>query len=83
MPTIDVRQYGGKQVAIADGKIIASGRSLADVVAQVRKIAPARPLNEVKIFAVPRTLAVIYYVAPVSLRHHAPRRRKSGAFSCR
>ena len=83
IPTIDVKQYGGMQVAIVDGKVIASGKSLNDVVAQVRKVVPSRPLSEVKIFAVPKTLSVIYYVAPVSVRNHASRRRKARTLSCR
>jgi len=37
-PIIDVKKYGGRQVAIADGKIIASGKTLEDVISKSRKI---------------------------------------------
>lgn len=60
-PTIDVKKYGGKQVAIVDGRIIATGFSLKEVIEKARKKVPARPLNEIKIFSVPKSLSVIYY----------------------
>lgn len=49
-------------MAIADGKIIASGKTLEDVISKSRKIAPLKPLNEIRIFSVPKSLSVIYYV---------------------
>lgn len=61
-PVIDVKKYGGKQIAVAGGKIIASGRTLGSVLSRARKEAPTRPLSEVHIFSVPKTLAVIYHV---------------------
>lgn len=62
MPIIDVKKYGGKQVAIANGRIIASAGTLEEVVRQAQKKAPTKPLNEIRIFSVPPTLSVIYYV---------------------
>jgi len=62
IPTIDVKKYGGKQVAISDGKIIASGRTLEEVIKRVRKLVPSKPVQEVRIFSVPKTLSVIYPV---------------------
>jgi len=62
MPIIDVKKYGGKQVAIVNGKIIASGSTLTEVVALAKKHAPRKFLNEIRIFSVPPTLSVIYYV---------------------
>lgn len=61
VPAINVKKYGGKQVAILDGKVIASGRTLEEVIRRVRKTAPKRALHEFKIFSVPQTLAVIYH----------------------
>lgn len=58
---IDVKKYGGKQVAIVDGKIIASGNTLKEVIDRAKKKIPQKPLNQIHIFAVPKTLAVIYY----------------------
>ena len=62
-PIIDVKKYGGKQVAIMDGQIIATGRNLKEVLQKAKRIAPSRPLSEISIFAVPQTLSVIYYVS--------------------
>ena len=62
IPVIDIKKYGGKQVAILDGKIIASGNTLEQVIERARKIAPKRPLVDIKVLAVPKTLTVIYYV---------------------
>lgn len=61
-PSIDVKKYGGKQVAIVDGAIIATGRTLKEVIQKARKRVPSRPLHEIRIFSVPKTLSVIYYV---------------------
>lgn len=61
VPTIDVKKYGGRQVAIADGKIIAVGRTLAEVIRKARRCAPARPLQEIRIFSVPKSLTAIYH----------------------
>ena len=61
-PIIDVKKYGGKQIAILDGKIIAVGRNLKEIINRVKKFKPSCPLSEVHIFSVPKTLSVIYYV---------------------
>lgn len=62
MPIIDVKKYGGKQVAVANGRIIASGHTLKEVVELAKKRAPHKPLHEISIFSVPPTLSVIYHV---------------------
>lgn len=62
-PIIDVKKYGGKQVAIVEGKVIASGGTLEEVLRRASKKAPSKPLHEIKVFAVPKTLSVIYYVS--------------------
>lgn len=61
IPTVDIKRYGGKQIAIADGKIIAVGKTLEEVVRRARSRTPSKPLNEIQIFSVPKTLAAIYY----------------------
>ena len=61
IPIIDIKKYGGKQVAIVDGKIIASGRTLKEVLDKVKKKLPSKPLSEIRIFSVPKTLSVICY----------------------
>jgi hypoxanthine phosphoribosyltransferase len=58
---IDMKKYGGKQVAIVDGNIVASGRTLQEVLRKARKLFPSKPLDEIAVFAVPKMLNVIYY----------------------
>lgn len=60
--TIDVEKYGGKQVAIVDGKIVASGEETLKVLQEAQKKYPNRPQEDIKILAVPQTTSVIYYV---------------------
>ena len=62
IPTIDVKKYGGKQVAILDGEVIATGHNLREIIEKVKKSKSSRSLSEVHIFSVPKTLSVIYYV---------------------
>ena len=58
---IDVKKYGGKQVAIVGGQVVASGRTSLEVLEKARSQMPARPLKDIKIFAVPRTIDAIYH----------------------
>jgi len=59
IPIINVKKYGGKQVAILDGKVIAVGQNLKDVITKVKKSRPSCSLSEIRIFSVPKTLSVI------------------------
>jgi hypothetical protein len=58
---IDIKKYGGLQVAIVDGEIVASGRTLPAVLKKARKQFPSRPLTDIVVLSVPKTLNVIYY----------------------
>lgn len=61
IPLIDIKKYGGRQVAIVEGKVIAAGNTLEEVIRRAQRHMPSRPLQEIKIFSVPKTLSVIYY----------------------
>ena len=59
-PIIDVKKYGGKQVALVQGRIVASGRTTLEVLDRAkRRVAPQED-SEIWIFAVPKTLTFIY-----------------------
>ncbi len=60
MPTIDIGQYGGRQVAILDGDIVASGETLKEVLEEAQRQCPDRLKQEFKVLSVPRGLNVIY-----------------------
>lgn len=62
IPVIDIKKYGGRQVAIVDGQIVAVGRTLKNVLERAQKVMPLKPLHEIKVFSVPQTLSVIYHV---------------------
>ncbi|MBU1014842.1 hypothetical protein KKI17_00145 [Patescibacteria group bacterium] len=61
-PTIDIEKYGGRQVAIVHGRVVASGGTLKEVIALAKKEMPSIPLREIKVFSVPKSSAMIYYV---------------------
>ncbi len=58
---VDIKKYGGRQVAIVDGKIVASGRTSVEALDKARRLFPSRPLTDIALLAVPKTLNVIYY----------------------
>ena len=60
IPTIDIKKYGGKEVAILNGAIIAVGKSLPDVIRKLKKAKPRQALREVLFLTVPKSLTVIY-----------------------
>jgi uracil phosphoribosyltransferase len=60
-PPIDVKQYGGKQVAIVDGKIVATGETSVEVLKQARQEHPDTPLSEIHLVAVPNSIYVMYH----------------------
>ena len=61
VPSIDVKKYGGKQVAIVDGKIVATGRTLAEVLRKAQEEYPDRSLSDIGVLAVPKSIYVIYH----------------------
>ncbi len=58
--TIDIKRYGGLQVAIVRGKIVASGRTTKQALEDALATHPRTPMRDIEIFAVPKTLATIY-----------------------
>ena len=61
IPSIDVKKYGGKQLAIVDGKIVATGETSDEVVRKARKNYPDKLLSDIHILAVPKSIYVIYH----------------------
>ncbi|MEK7541370.1 MAG: DUF5678 domain-containing protein [Patescibacteria group bacterium] len=59
-PIIDVKKYGGKQVAIVKGKIVASGNTAGEVLNAVRQKSPGATWRDVLLVTVPRGLTVVY-----------------------
>lgn len=61
IPTIAVKKYGGKQVALVKGRIVASGETTIGVIERAKRRIPKKYHGEIWIFAVPRGLPVIYH----------------------
>ncbi len=60
IPTIDIKKYGGRQVAVVRGKIVASGIATPHVLAKAKKVLPAARWKEIVLVSVPKGLTVVY-----------------------
>ncbi|MDP2669322.1 MAG: DUF5678 domain-containing protein [bacterium] len=61
-PIINIKKYGGKQVAIVNGKIIASGSDTKTVLGQARKKLPRATWRDILLVSVPKGLTVVYLI---------------------
>lgn len=61
-PIIDVKKYGGKQVAIVNGKIVASGDTAKEVLEKAQRKFPKATWRDVLIVAVPEGITVVYHL---------------------
>lgn len=63
IPTIDVhdvQKYGGKQVAIVEGEIVASGTDTAEILQEVQSKMPQATWRDILFVTVPEGLTVVY-----------------------
>ena len=60
IPIIDIKKYGGKQVAIIKGKIVASGNTAEEVLKKIRKKIPLIKWQDIILVSVPKELTVVY-----------------------
>lgn len=61
-PIIDVKRYGGKQVAIVKGKIVASGIDTGEVLERAKRKFPGMTWQDILLVNVPQGLTVVYRV---------------------
>ena len=59
-PIIDIKKYGGKQVAIVKGKIVASGSTSTEVLQAAKKNQPNTRWQDILLVSVPAGLTVVY-----------------------
>lgn len=59
-PIIDVKKYGGKQVAVVGGKIVASGDNTVKVLRAVKRRMPHATWRDILLVSVPRGITVVY-----------------------
>lgn len=62
VPVIDVKKYGGKQVAIVGGKIIAVGENTKEVLVNAKRRLPEARWQDILLVSVPSGLTVVYRV---------------------
>ena len=61
-PVIDVKKYGGKQVAIVKGKIVAADTTTEKVLKSVRRKLPHATWRDILLVTVPKGTTVAYCV---------------------
>lgn len=61
-PVIDIKKYGGKQVAIIKGKIVASGTDTDDVLKKAHCRFPRARWQDILLVSVPDGLTVAYAI---------------------
>lgn len=59
-PIIDIKKYGGKQVAVVNGRIVASGIDTERVLARARQKFPRATWRDILLVSVPKGLTVVY-----------------------
>lgn len=62
LPVIDIKKYGGKQVAIVKGKIVASGVTTKEAVEKAKKKYPQANWQDILLVSVPKGLTVVYFI---------------------
>ncbi len=60
LPTIDITKYGGQQVAVVDGKIVAVGIDTQAVIEEAKRKIPGITWQDIILISVPPTLNVVY-----------------------
>lgn len=61
-PIIDVKKYGGSQVAIVNGKIVASGTDTVEVLKEAKRRIPHATWRDILLVSVPKGLTVVYRI---------------------
>lgn len=61
-PIIDIKKYGGKQVAVMDGKIVAWGTNTRDVLKKAKRKFSQSRWREITLVGVPKSLTVVYRI---------------------
>jgi len=60
IPTIDIKKYGGKQVALHEGRIVASGTDTEEVLEAALRNVPGATWRDITLITVPKSLDVVY-----------------------
>ncbi|MBI2639803.1 MAG: hypothetical protein HYW90_02835 [Candidatus Sungbacteria bacterium] len=61
-PVINVKKYGGQQVAIVGGKIVASGIDTTEVLKKAKRKFPRATWRDILLVSVPKGITVVYRI---------------------
>jgi len=62
IPALDVQKYGGQQVAIVEGEIVASGTDTEELLKEVQSKMPQATWRDILLVSVPEGLTVVYHL---------------------
>jgi hypothetical protein len=62
LPIIDIKKYGVKQVAVANGKIVAAGKNSVEAFTKAKERLPEKTWRQILLVSVPRGLTVVYRI---------------------
>ncbi|MEK7560824.1 MAG: DUF5678 domain-containing protein [Patescibacteria group bacterium] len=62
LPIIDIKKYGGKQVAVANGKIVAVGKNSVEAFTKAKERLPEKTWQQILLVSVPKGLTVVYHL---------------------
>ena len=62
VPILDVKKYGGKQVAVVNGKVVAFGTDTKAILRSVKRNLPKSTWRDILLISVPKGLAVVYKI---------------------
>jgi hypothetical protein len=60
LPIIDIKKYGGQQVAVVHGKLVAAGTDTQAVIEGAKRKVPGITWQDIVLISVPPSLNVVY-----------------------
>lgn len=61
VPVVDFYKFRGKELAIIDGRIAASGKTSKQALEKAKKLFPQKPTKDIVLFSVPKEKIFAYF----------------------
>lgn len=61
IPVVDFSKFRGKELAIVDGKVVASGKSSKEVFKKAKKLLPQKSTKDIVLLSVPKEKIFVYF----------------------
>lgn len=62
IPLVDFSKLRGKELAVVEGKIVATGKSSKETFKKAKKLFPKKSSKEIILFSVPKEKVFVYFV---------------------